>query len=127
MFYTDFIIILEVLTRKKMCAIAACVGFAIIIAGIVQMYFGKLEPAYVTTISGVVSEFIAAVFFYLYNQTILKMADYHKKLVLTQNVGLVLRITQGLPDGQRFVSQCSLVDRLSTDINTLLVNVPKES
>ena len=103
-----------------MCAIAALIGFVVIIAGVVQMYVGQTNPAYVTTAAGVISEFIAAVFFYLYNKTILKMAEYHRKLVLTQNIGLALRITQDLPDEQRIGSQISLVDRLSTDINALL-------
>lgn len=110
-----------------MSAIAAFIGFAVLIAGIVQMYVGKLEPAYVTTISGVLSEFIAAVFFYHYNKTILKMAEYHRKLVLTQNIGLALRITQDLPDEQRVTSQSALVDRLSNDINALLASNAKEA
>jgi hypothetical protein len=108
-----------------MCAIAAFIGFAVLIAGIVQMYVGKVEPAYVTTVSGVVSEFIAAVFFYIYNKTILRMAEYHRKLVLTQNVGLALRITQDLPEEQRVSSQAALVDRLSADINALLASNAK--
>jgi hypothetical protein len=110
-----------------MCAIAAFIGFLVMIAGIVQMYVGKLQPAYLTTVSGVLSEFIAAVFFYLYNKTILKMAEYHRKLVLTQNVGLALRITQDLPDEQRVISQSALVDRLSADINALLASNAKEA
>ncbi len=111
----------------SMSAIAAFIGFSVMIAGIVQMYIGKLEPAYVTTITGVISEFIAAVFFYLYNKTILKMAEYHRKLVLTQNIGLALRITKDLPDEQRWSSQTALVDRLSADINSLVACNAKEA
>ncbi|HKM52848.1 MAG TPA: hypothetical protein VJY33_05505 [Isosphaeraceae bacterium] len=108
-----------------MCVVAAFIGFAVVIAGVVQMYIGKLQPAYVTTVAGVLSQFIAAVFFYLYNKTMLKMAEYHRKLVLTQNIGLALRITQDLPEEQRLVSQSALVDRLSTDINALLASNAK--
>ncbi len=111
----------------NLSVVAALVGLLIVIAGVVQMYLGRIEPAYVTTAAGVTSQFIAAVFFYLYNQTILKMADYHKKLVLTQNIGLALRITQDLPDAERVTSQCSLVDRLSADINAMLVSAKVDS
>jgi hypothetical protein len=110
-----------------MSAIAAFVGFAVLVAGVVQMYVGKVEAAYVTTASGVVSEFIAAIFFYLYNRTILRMSEYHRKLVLTQNVGLALRITQDLPNEQRVASQSALVERLSADINNLLATPAKDS
>ena len=103
-----------------MSAIAGFFGMIIIAAGIVQMYRGRLEPAYVTTAAGVISEFIAAVFFYLYNKTVLRMADYHRKLVLTQNVGLALRITQDMPEADRLQAQKQLVDRLSFDVNPLL-------
>ncbi len=110
-----------------MSAAAALLGFTIIIVGIIQMYFGKLEPAYVTTAAGLTSEFIAAVFFYLYSKTIIRMSDYHRKLVLTQNVGLALRITQDLPDAERVKTQITLVERLSQDINQYLANETKES
>jgi hypothetical protein len=103
-----------------MSAIAAFIGFAIVIAGIVQMYIGKTEPAYVTTGAGVVSQFVAAVFFYLYNKTIIKMSDYHRKLVLTQNISLAMKITQDLPDEERVAAQSGLVERLSQDVNKLL-------
>lgn len=110
-----------------MSAIAAFAGFLIIAAGVVQMYIGRLEPAYLTTTAGLVSEFIAAVFFYLYNKTILKMAEYHRKLVLTQNIGLALRITQDLPEKERVAAQAALVERLSADINALLASSAKEA
>ena len=99
---------------------AAVAGFLIVVAGVVQMYIGEANPAFVTTAAGVISEFIAAVFFYLYNRTILKMSDYHKKLVLTQNIGLAMRITQDMPEEQKLAAQALLVDRLSADANKLI-------
>jgi hypothetical protein len=104
-----------------MSAISAFVGLATIVAGIVLMYVGKTDPAYVSTAAGVISEAIAAVFFYLYNRTIVKMSDYHQKLVLTQNISLALRITQDLPDTERVQTQVALVERLTTDINKYLI------
>ena len=84
------------------------------------MYLGKATPAYVTAASGVLGEFIAAVFFYLYNRTVLKMGQYHQKLVITQNVSLALKIAEGLPDAERFKAQQELINRLSENVNRYL-------
>jgi len=80
----------------RLSAIAAIAGFIIIVLGIAMMYNGKTDPAYITTGAGLISEFIAAVFFYLYNKTILKMSEYHQKLVITQNISIALKITEDL-------------------------------
>lgn len=103
-----------------MSAFAGFAGLAIIVVGIVMMYAGRTEPAYVTTAAGLISEFIAAVFFYLYNETVLRMAEYHRKLVLTQNVGLAMRIVQDMPGEAKLEAQRQLVDRLTSEINVLL-------
>lgn len=101
----------------RLSATAAVTGLLIIVSGITMMYFGRTEPAYVTTSAGVLSEFIAAVFFYLYNRTILKMSQYHQKLVLTQNISLALKITDEMQGDQKAKSLELLVDRLSQDVN----------
>lgn len=102
-------------------ATVATVALVIIIAGIVLMFLGKTTPAYLTTAAGVLGEFIAAVFFYLYNRTIIKMSEYHEKLVLTQNVSLALKIAEGLPDSEKVVAQQGLIRNLSENINSYLV------
>ncbi len=56
-------------------------GAVLLGIGIVAMFFEKTEPSYVTCASGVITEFIAAIFFYLYNKTIVSMSKYHNKLV----------------------------------------------
>lgn len=105
-------------------ASAAVVGLAIVVAGIVLMFLGKTTPAYLTTAAGVLSEFIAAVFFYLYNKTVLSMSQYHQKLVITQNIALALKITNDLPDDNRIRSQLVLVEALTKDVNHLLSGPP---
>ena len=101
-------------------AFASLVGLAIVGLGIVMMFSGLVEPAYVTTAAGVASEFIAAVFFYLYNRTISKMSDYHDKLVVTQNISLALKIAEGLGDQARQEAHKQLIDRLSENVNQYL-------
>ena len=103
-----------------LCLIAALIGLSTITTGIVMMFLDKTKPAYVTTGAGVLSEFIAAVFFYLYNQTVLKMSEYHQKLVLTQNIALALKITDNLPESRREEAQLALIQALTKDVNNLL-------
>jgi len=105
----------------RLSATAATVGFLTVIAGIVLMYRGVTQPAYITAASGVLTEFIGAIFFYLYNRTILKMGEYHKKLVLTQNISLALKISENLQPPDKTQALMQLMDRLSENINYLLV------
>ncbi|ESQ16681.1 MAG: hypothetical protein N838_25705 [Thiohalocapsa sp. PB-PSB1] len=103
-------------------AISAAIGFSIILAGIGLMFRSQTNPAYVTVGAGVLSEFIAAVFFYLYNRTIIKMSDYHQKLVITQNISLALKISESLPDGPRVQAQLAIIQSLTDRVNMFLSN-----
>ncbi len=117
-----------------LCLFAALFALVIIAVGIVLMFLSAYDSninggdsaklsSYVVTASGVLSEFIAAVFFYLYNQTILKMSEYHQKLVLTQNISLALKISEGLPEKEKqSESQQFLIRELTKDVNFHLMN-----
>lgn len=104
----------------RLTLFACFIGLAIIVTGIVMMFLDKTEPAYVTTAAGVLSEFIAAVFFYLYNKTVQKMSQYHHKLVITQNISLALKISQELPEAEKPTAQIKLIDKLTENVNSLL-------
>jgi hypothetical protein len=57
------------------------------IAGFILIAFGLLSHESTTTVasaSGVITEFIAAVFFYLYNRTVRQMKEYHDTLISAQ-------------------------------------------
>ena len=81
------------------------------------MFFGKTTPAYVTTASGVITEFIASVFFYLYNKTVSSMSDYHNKLVLSQNVSIALKIAESISGESAEKVKNHIVEELVKDIN----------
>jgi hypothetical protein len=99
----------------------ACIfGLVVIVTGIVMMFLDKIQPAYVTTAAGILSEFIAAVFFYLYNRTIQKMSLYHHKLVITQNISLALKISQELPVPEKLIAQNKIIEKLTDNVNNLL-------
>lgn len=103
-----------------LASFASITGLIIVTVGITMMFLNKTEPAYVTTGAGLISEFIAAVFFYLYNQTVLKMSQYHQKLVITQNISLALKISEDMDNETKNKTQEMIVDRLTNDINKYL-------
>jgi hypothetical protein len=104
----------------RLASFASIAGLVVIVIGIIMMFFEKTEPAYVTTGAGVISELIAAIFFYLYNRTILKMSQYHQKLVITQNISLALKISEDMKGDNKSKIQEMLVDRLTMDTNKYL-------
>jgi hypothetical protein len=105
--------------------VASAMSLALILVGVATMLFtgeaGTAERAKVTTAAGVLSQFVAAVFFYLYNRTIIKMREYHRKLVLTQNVSIALKISEDLPDGDKAKARLTLIEALCKDINRHLI------
>lgn len=109
-----------------LCAIAAGISLTVIIAGITMLFVQQSakQAGYIATAAGTLGEFIAAVFFYLYNQTIVKMGEYHQKLVLTQNVSLALKISEELPAAEQVGARSKLIEYLSKDINFFLTARP---
>lgn len=99
----------------------AIFGAMLIFAGIVAMFFGKVEPSYITCASGVITEFIAAIFFYLYNRTVSSMSRYHNKLVLSQNISIALKVSDSLPPEDSAKTKNLIVTELLKDINAHLV------
>jgi len=106
----------------SLCTFAAVISLLVIIVGIVMLFVNQSDKAagYVATAAGTLGEFIAAVFFYLYNRTITKMGEYHQKLVLTQNVSIALKLSEELPATEQVIARMKLIDYLSKDINLLL-------
>lgn len=100
---------------------AAFIGLVILSIGIVLVFMNKITPGYVAAISGIIIEFISSIFFYLYNKTVIKMSDYHKKLVLSQNISLALKITNEFEGDKKYESSMEIVKQLTQDINRYLV------
>jgi hypothetical protein len=72
---------------------AGAVGFALIVLGLIVTYIApRQDITYIATGSGIVTEFIAAVFFYLYNRTVQQMKGYHDSLLAVQNILLSFKI-----------------------------------
>ncbi len=83
----------------------------------------ELEASKITVGAGAFGEFIAAVFFYLYSKSVMKMSEYHQKLVLSQNIAISLKLSEGLPDGEKSDTQKKLIETLTNDVNKYLQSV----
>ena len=96
--------------------IVGIVGFLLIVTGIILGYFGKgdkINIAYLSGISGVITEFISGVFFYLYNRTVKQLKTYHNDLIDLQNTLLSFKLVEQVKDGPEKVKLMSnLIDYL---------------
>lgn len=105
---------------QKGFVVTVCVavfGAILIFSGIIAMFIGKIEPSYITCASGIITEFIAAIFFYLYNKTISSMSKYHNKLVFSQNISIALKVADSLPEEEQSKTKNIIVSELLKDIN----------
>ena len=98
------------------------VGAILVIIGIISMLFGLIEPSYISAGAGVLTEFISAVFFYLYNRTVISMSRYHNKLVLSQNISLAIKIVDSMPESEQSKVKESIITELLKDINSYLIS-----
>lgn len=99
----------------------AALGAILIAGGIIAMYFGAADSSYVTCGAGVITEFISAVFFYLYNRTVSSMGSYHNKLVLSHNVSIALKVAESLPAEDQAKAKNQIVSELLKDVNTHMI------
>ncbi len=107
----------------KLSAFASVAGLLIIIFGIYMMYNETGDsnlPSYLTTASGILTEFISAIFFFLYSKTVQKMSQYHKNLLVTQNINLALKVVDKLEPDFKEESLKKIIDRLTGELNKYL-------
>ena len=104
----------------------AVIGALLIIVGIISMFMGKTNPAYVSAGSGILIEFISSIFFYLYNKTVTSMSKYHDKLVLSQNISIALKVAESLPSEDKTASKNLIIKELLKDVNHYLVSTDNE-
>lgn len=78
--------------------IMSILGFAIITAGLVVGFSSQDQRTliiFVSAASGIITEAIAALFFYLYTKTVHQMKGYHDGLLYVQNILLSLKLLEG--------------------------------
>lgn len=88
--------------KSFMVSIAAgVIGFVLIAIGLVFGFANATNSqlaSYIATGSGIIREFIAGVFFYLYNRTVRQMKGYHDSLITVQNILLSFKIVGDTKD-----------------------------
>jgi diacylglycerol kinase len=69
-------------------------GFLLICIGLILGFDNEnnIEISYLATTSGILTEFIATTFFYLYNKTVRQLKEYHDSLIDVQNVLLAFKL-----------------------------------
>ena len=110
-------------------SIAVC-GAILIFGGVGFLLFGnseKVTPAYITCASGAITEFISAVFFYLYNKTVTSMNSYHDKLVLSQNIAFALRVADSLSEEKKDDAKLAIISELVKDVNAQMMKSDADS
>ncbi len=112
--------------RGFFVTICIVIGGAILIGiGITAMFLDKTTPSVITSASGIIIEFIAAVFFYLYNKTVSSMSSYHNKLVLSQNISLALKVADSLSEEEQAKSKALIISELIKNINSHITEEEK--
>lgn len=96
------------------------IGLIILGIGIILIYLGKQSPGNIASVAGILIEFITTIFFYLYNKTLLKTGEYHKKLVLSQNISLALKTTEDFSGDEKFKLREKIITEITKDINSHL-------
>lgn len=97
-------------------------GAILIGIGIVLMFMNITNPSYITCASGVITEFIATIFFYMYNKTVTSMSRYHNKLVLSHNISIALKVADTLPSEDKIKSKNLIISELLKDMNSHLIS-----
>lgn len=76
-------------------------GFFLIVAGLIigfVDYKNALLISITATASGILTDLISGVFFYLYNRTIQQMKEYHNSLLTVQNILLSFKLIEDTKD-----------------------------
>jgi hypothetical protein len=98
---TDYYYLVKVQADRSFWASILCAifGFLIIIASLVYLLINNNSPTsqqinFIATLAGIITEFVSAIFFYLYTQTVRQLKEYHTTLINVQDVLLSIWITQ---------------------------------
>jgi len=79
--------------------VAGMLGFGLVVTGLIAGYTAKTQTfTAVAAGSGILMQFIAGVFFYLYNRTVRQLKEYHDSLLDVQDVLLALKVLESVQD-----------------------------
>jgi hypothetical protein len=110
----DYYTLVKEQTNKSFYAalIVGLLGFALVLAGLAMGFvnYQNTPPVtYIASGAGVVTEFIAGVFFYLYNKTVQQLKGYHDSLLNVQNVLLSFKIVEDIQSEEQRTAMVGLM------------------
>jgi len=83
----------------KVSLVISVIGFMLIAAGLVIGFkYDDKTIGYISTGSGIITEFISGVLFYLYNKTVRQLKEYHDSLINVQNILLSFKLIESTTD-----------------------------
>lgn len=96
---------------------AMVVGLLTILVGIWIFYTGPggdVKVAVIAGIAGILAEFIAGAYFYLYNRSLTQLNYFYDKLTAMQDTMLAIRLCDTLPEPRATASKERLIEVLMT-------------
>jgi len=102
------------------CLIFGIGGGLVVFFGVALLFASKISPGIMTTVAGILGEFIAAAFLNFYNNTTKSMSKYHNKLVLSQNIVTALKAANTISEPKRSEVCADLSMQLVKDVNALI-------
>ena len=89
----------------RLSQIVAIIGFLLLSTGIIiGAYLSiktNLDIAYLSTASGILTEFISGIFFYLYNKSLSQINRFHDRLVAMQQTSISFLATSLVTDEEK--------------------------
>jgi len=78
------------------------VGLIVLLVGVYMLYTKSgIEAGVTATVAGVLSEFISATFFYLYNKNLKQLNLFYEKLIKFQDTYWAMGLVNHLPESER--------------------------
>lgn len=78
------------------------VGLATLLIGVFLLYVKESsQPGVIATTAGVISEFLSATFFYLYNKNLKQLNFFYEKLIKFQDTYWAMGLVNSLPEEKK--------------------------
>lgn len=93
---------------------AVSLGFMVILLSLVMFLKApeKITQSVILAISGVVSEFIAAAFFYIHNKSVNQLNTYFQNLIKLQDTNIAIDLVQRMPESNRAYMYMNIINVL---------------
>lgn len=94
--------------------LAIIIGFIVILISVSIFLYNpdKITNAVVICVSGVLTEFISAAFFYIHNRNLTQLNIYFEKLIKLQDTELAIALVDKMPENNRAFMYMSIINVL---------------